>query len=828
MKTKSIKTMDKFIPYRRIINEDCIALKNEYTDFFRINDSQAREGTLEEKRAAINDFHQFLQSVTSDVKLVFSSFPLDLNPNIEYAKMRFSLNKNVHKNIKNEQEATLKILEHFNYREMVDFAYLQIFGEDEEDLENNRRMVMSARSTNFNLQKISMEQKVKLIYRFYNPLAPVRTGRSYIYSDETGRKPEIQKIVDKKGYDPAFLSHIQPISNLKPLDSKTLQSGEGYFRVLNLTTYRPKRNRAFWGENVFKFRNVMTSIDIHSVDASDFIVERKLNTSLGEYQDRVLTAKDRLLRKKAQKEYQALDNTIEKVLDAEESLKQIHVRYVLCEKSLEELDQKEMDIRDTLKKYQFIPSVYLDEQEKQFQSFFISYGKGNELISRKGKDIRSSSFAGSYAFNFSNHVDETAPYTGFPLYGSGLIFLSTQVKDKVRKSYGSVIIGAQGFGKSTLGKVRMENNVLYNNNQYGFFVSDEAERLTKYLGGMAINAIDPKINPCQINPTSVDNKTLETKEKESFEESLNTMLRVFRMGAGLDVKKDAGTLREAAKLFRNGYLKYMEENSWSMESVTKYDPEQYMRYQDFLDIVQNERKNEIEEFRKKDLYELGENLEKVISLQGGMFNQFSAFTLQDKSFVTFNLQDLMKADDTNVYNAQYYNLYNMVFAESLKTGQHEKYLFDRREKRAEELIFTDITHDEFHNPISKKNLSLIQRCDKDNREGRKIMIGGTYISQELGDLFPEFSNTGRLDDEISKSVMNIFKLSPYRFVFRQDASSKSLFQKVFDQQLSEGDLFDIFSQFEEGECLLNIRGVKNIKFKVDLRNSQKAIFDGGL
>lgn len=821
--------MIEFIPYRRIINEKCIAMKEECTDFLRIIDSQAREGTSEEKRAAIAGFHSFLQTIQSDVTIIFSSFPLNLDANIDYAKMRFGLNKaDTDPNVITEQNATIQILEKLNHGEMIDFAYLQIFGADQEELDTIRRRILGTRTAHFNLEEMDMDQKVKLLFRFYNPLLPVPTGRSYVFSDETGREPKIQKVVDKKGYDPAFISQIQPASNVKNLDSKTLATGEGYLRVLNLTTYRPKRNQAFWGENIFKFSNVSTSIHIKTIDTSNPYVESKLNQSLSEYEDRYLTAKDRVTQKKAEKEFVALESTIDKVLDADESIKQIHIRYILSAATLEELTLKEQEIRDKLSRKHFQASCFLDEQENQFRAFFVSYSQGIRFSHRKGKDMKSSSLAGSYPFNFSNHLDETAPYIGYPLYGSGLVFLSTQVSNKNRKAYGAVIVGVQGYGKSTLAKVRMENNVLYGNNQFGFFVSDEAERLTKSLGGKTMNAIDPKINPCQIYPTSVDSQTLITKEKESFEENMNTMLRVYKMACGLDGEADKGNLREAAAIFRKGYLVHMDRHDLSMEKISQYDPEQYLTYSDFLELVYQERKNEVESFRVKDLYQLERSLEMIANLQGGIFDQVSEFSLQNESFVTFNLQDLLNADNKNVYNAQYFNLYNMVFAESLKIGQHEKYLFDRREKRVEELIFTDITHDEYHNPITYKNIPLVQRCDRDNREGRKIMIGETFISQEMGDLFPDFATTGRLDDELSKSVMNIFKLCPYRFIFRQDASSKVLFQKIFDTQLSASDLHDIFNEILQGECLLNIRGVKNIKFKVDLRQSQKAIFDGGL
>ncbi|EOL43009.1 hypothetical protein [Enterococcus phoeniculicola] len=823
------KTTVKILPYRRIVNEECIACENNFTDYLKIGDSQAADGDRDEKLQAIADFHLFLQTVVSDIKLIFSSFPIDLGDNIDYAKNRFSLVENRSENILYEQNENLKALEFLDRRRMVDFAYLQYFGESEEELKTVQRILLSATSNGFYLEKMDWSQKVKTIFRFYNPLSTLPIGKAYNLSDTTHRPLEIQKMVDSKGVDPQFLAEIQPLAGIKPYDSKTLQIGDGYLRIMNLVTYRPKNNRPFWGTNIFRLPNVMTSVDIKTIDVNNPLVEGALNRSLSEYEDRTATARNRIGRKKATKEYYALEETVEDVLDATESLKQIHVRYVLCEPTLKELDEKEAEIRTKLNRNKFQAAVFLDEQELQYRCFFLSFSEGSDLIQRKGKDIKSSTLAGSFPFDSSNHIDPNALYTGYPLYGSGLVCLNTNYKDTQRKAYGTIIIGAQGFGKSTLGKDRQEKNVLLNNNTFGFYVSNEAKRITKYLNGSHINAREPKTNPCQIYPLSVDAQTLKTKELDSYEQSLNNMYRIFLLGRGLNEKsdKDSGTLREAKKIFRLGYENHILKNGLSKSKITQYDATQYLRYEDFLDIVVAEKRNEVEEYRKRDLYELQQNLEEFIHAEGGLFNAYSAFNLQDKKFVNFNLEDLLRAEE-NIYNAQYYNLYNMVFAESVKVGQHEKYLFDHRKKKANELVFTDITHDEFHNPIRTKNLQLIKRIDRDNREGRKIMIGETLISQELGDMFPNFSQSGRIDDEISKAVVNLFKLSPYRFIFRQDISSRNLFKLVFGEQLSPSDLDDVFTSLMEGECLLNIRGVKNIKMKHDLRQEQLARFDGGL
>jgi hypothetical protein len=80
---------------------------------------------------------------------------------------------------------------------------------------------------------------------------------------------------------------------------------------------------------------------------------------------------------------------------------------------------------------------------------------------------------------------------------------------------------------------------------------------------------------------------------------------------------------------------------------------------------------------------------------------------------------------------------------------------------------------------------------------------------------------------ISTVVSKLFKLSTYRFIFKQDESSSALLKKVFGTQLSQYDIHDIV-RFEERDVLLNIKGAQNIKFQFELTDTEKNLFDGGL
>lgn len=824
-KKKKPKRIEKsvlgFMPERRIVSEECIALEKGVTNFYRIEDSSAREGSMEQRQAALHAFLVFLKSVHTDIKFIFTSFPIDMSENIDYAKRRFKMGA-LSDTVKKEQQYTLAVLENLDNNRLIDTVYLQVFAEDEEQLKEVDREIRQAQSTDFRINTMTLSQKIKFLFRRYNPLSPLPIGIPYQRTDKTGRDERIQKIVDKKGYDPLFIGTIQPMGGIKPHSSKDLQIGEGYIRVLNLIIYRPKNNPNFWGEHVFCMKHVLTTVDTHTIDVSNPLVEQNLNRSLGEYEDRVYTSKDRISQKKARKEYEKLDRTVENILESVEVLKEIHVRYVLTEPTIDALDEREQEVMRKLKKHQFQAVAFLDEQERQFKATFLPFKEGGKLVKRKGKEIKGTALAGSYAFNYANHIDHDAPYSGYPLYGSGVVCLSITHKDSLRKSYSVIILGSQGFGKTTAAKKQLKQAVEYNNIHYGFYVSEETKRLTEALGGEFYDGREVCLNPCQIYRSDVDVHTKKTKEAQSLKTNLVKMRLVFGLAENIDFQSPIMTT--AKSVFTKGYRDYMERHGLEEEKITQYAPEQYPIYSDILAYAKNEYNQAVEPFEKQSLYELIEKLESFITESGSIFNRHSTFDFYNKKLVTFNMENLVKSD-ISTYNAQYYNLYTAAFSEAVRVGQREKYLFDRKQKKVDELIYTNITSDEFHNPIRTQNKVLLKELDRYNREGRKLLIGQTYIMHDIADAFPDYNNG--VMGEISQIVINLFKLSTYRFLFKQDESSEELLKKVFGKQLSSHDITDIIG-FEEGDVFLNIKGAKNIKFRYGLSESEKQIFDGGL
>ncbi len=812
-----------FIPFRRIISEDCIALEEGVTDYFSIEEVAVRNGSQNDKATAIEEFWDFLRVMEVDCKFILTNNPTDVAENIDYAKRRFQLTEAIDTEyIKEEKEYSLRQLEYLNSHYLSGEIFLQVFAENYEELKLAQNIVNTANGLFFRVQSIPMARKVRLIHALYNFGDSSLPGIPYTGDDENGRPEDVQKVVDKKGYDPVFISQIQPIANLGMKACDHLRTSQGYLKTLHVIAYKKKGNPLFYGENVFKFANTTTSIDIFNVDKSGTDFERALNRSLNEYEDRIESSKDRISRKKAANEYRKLDETIDTIIEDDEALKQIHVRIYLHESSLEALADKEQEILTKLKKHGFHAHCFIDEAETEYRALFVSFTENQKQRKRKGQEIRAFMLAGSYFFSSAKLIDPTALYTGYALYGNGLVVVNQFHKDRSRKSYGGLYIGNQGFGKSTEIKATAKTNRLLGNNTFLFMVSNEAERLVKACGGLHFDAREPKINPCQIYSTDFDIQTNQTKDRQCFITNVTKMKIILSMAANLSQQ----TTNSSQKYITDFYKSWLDDYHLDMNQITTYDPEQYPLYSNLLEYVKNHYQSETDQLERQALKEMIGGLETVVDTYGDIFNMPTEFSLDQQKLVAFNLESLLNIQDSDIYNAQYFNLYNMVYSHAVRVGQQEKFLYTTNKKKPSEIIFTDIVSDEFHNPIRTRNIQLLNQMDRNNREGRKIFIAQHYAVHDIKDCFIDMDDNGRMGP-VSQAVMNLYKLSTYRFIYRQDASSLDTLRKVFGKEISESDLQAI-TRLKEGQSHLNIKGTTNIQFKREVSKRDLEIFEGSI
>lgn len=77
-----------------------------------------------------------------------------------------------------------------------------------------------------------------------------------------------EEIKQKKGYNPAFLSAIQPQGGISFYES-FIRKGDGYETVIHVYDY-PVHVNDFWLEKLMNMKNVITTIDVSTVPKSWF------------------------------------------------------------------------------------------------------------------------------------------------------------------------------------------------------------------------------------------------------------------------------------------------------------------------------------------------------------------------------------------------------------------------------------------------------------------------------------------------------------------------------------------------------------------------------
>lgn len=196
------KSILSFIPFRRIVSEDCFAMDEGVTDYFAIEEVAVRNGSQQDKATAIEEFWDFLRLMEVDCKFILTNNPTDVSENIVYAKKRFALTESIDTPyVEEEKGYSLRQLEYLNTHYLSGEIFLQVFVENEEELSLVQQTILATSGLFFRIQAMPIARKVRLIHGLYNFGDSSLAGVPYTGNDVEGRPANVQKIVDKKGYD---------------------------------------------------------------------------------------------------------------------------------------------------------------------------------------------------------------------------------------------------------------------------------------------------------------------------------------------------------------------------------------------------------------------------------------------------------------------------------------------------------------------------------------------------------------------------------------------------------------------------------------------------
>lgn len=231
----------------------------------------------------------------------------------------------------------------------------------------------------------------------------------------------------------------------------------------------------------------------------------------------------------------------------------------------------------------------------------------------------------------------------------------------------------------------------------------------------------------------------------------------------------------------------------------------------------------ISEDRLKQYQSIELTLQDIISSNGAMFDGHTTIeNFKQFSIINFSIRQLNAMGD-EVKKAQLFNVMNLLFDEMVYFGSPQFQAYNRRELKLEDAVRYRLIFDEAHNLISasETDAPVVEKCEKFIREDRKYFAGFIFASQDIKDFIPEDSQ----EQNVAK-VKTLFSQTTYRFIMRQDTSNVEKLGNVFSQELSDSEL-SVIPQLGTGEVILNIAGVNNVKFKIDISEEENDLFGGG-
>lgn len=651
-------------------------------------------------------------------------------------------------------------------------------------------------------------------------------------------KPNKEELTEKErvGYNPYLLSQIQPQGGIKPEES-FIRKGDGYEACIHIYDFQTIVSD-FWLEPIMNMPNVVASLDISTPNKKEII--DSINKSLAEQQSRGNNAKDTADLIDAQESYQDLSEMYNEIKHGE-VMKRVILRLYASARTIDELEVTVKEIMNNLESLNFRGSVFLNEQEYEWESMFTNYSTQQKYANkRKGFEVPSISLAAGFPFHFTSLNDPYGTHYGTTDTNGNVIF-DLFHKDQKRKYYNGLMIGKMGTGKSTLlKKIALDNGI----KGYKIRVLDitgEFEELSYSQDGkvIALDGSDGLINPLQVYKTvttddengRIDEKTREQiEQKGSFTQHISKM-SVFYRFLNPDVSNSEILLFE--NMLR---ALYVEKGLWDDASdennITDLKNEDYPTFSDFLKYL---RERLYEDYEQGKVYEnigdnkrmLLENIESIIENlvlnYGHIFDGHTDLEhFSEIDFVSFSLRNLAELKP-EIFQAQIFNVLNMLWEGMLTHGAPQWRAFNKKQLAFEDAVRYLIIIDEAHHIINTKKGSepRLELIAKFMREARKYFGGIFFASHLITDFVPM-----NADKSSAEEVKKIFNLTQYKFIAEQDSESLKQLKDVFSGQLNDSELEKI-PFLQTGEVILAISGVKNIKMSVDVSDDELSMFGGG-
>lgn len=534
-------------------------------------------------------------------------------------------------------------------------------------------------------------------------------------------------------------------------------------------------------------------------------------------------------------EISALRNLSSKMKDGEK-IKICKIRIYLSESTHEKLQEKVANVKKELATEGFLTTVYLDENKEEWQSQFLGADAQEKLPNNKvGIELPAEAVAIGFAYDQTSLYDPSGVYFGSTRTG-GSFYWDLFHKTKTRLYYNLFIAGDMGSGKSTFIKKEVKTEAKKNNFIRGFDKSTEYFKQTKHLGGITVklDGSEGMINMFQVYPTITkktpgidleDDMRVETDEVGSFSQNQAKLNINYRQ-----LRKNKVSEEEMTDFDLSIFDFYCDKGIWGEErekDITSLSEDEYPTLGEYLTFIFNRKEIETDPSTKDNLNIIYKTMLNLQRQYGHIFDGHTTFPdLMNEQIVFYDISSLSQFSE-QIFDIQIYNTLTIIWADMMKNGQKEKAKFDSNTANWDELTRFVVILDEVHNYLNLKKAYAADFFVTFMSEARKFLAGTIMGIQRIERMFPKANNVS--DPEmvvVANKLSEVFGLTQYKAVFKQDTSSMEHIRNVFGKSLTENE-YEILPFLEVGQCVFSIAGDKNYVVQMEATDTELAQFDGG-
>lgn len=752
---------------------------------------------------------------------------------IKFVSMNFPLNTQKQKDVllrhKEKAADTVKIrwidrqIEELSRAEsgvLTREFYIFYFGKNKSAYEKNKELLSRYMGSGYLklTESLTLSEKIQIL----NKLSNMNTTLSRVQGDK-----HIENIIErgknKEEIDAALFEKIQPKGGVSFKEPSYVRFGDGYARCLHIYAL-PSYISEFWLINLFNVPDCICTYDVTSKNRN--VVKKNITKSISEEKSRIGGATDYEEYYEASKRKAELEELYDNISRLGEVIKLVDFRIFVKAKTLKELDEKTAEVFENLDGDGYLATTMLNEQRKEWQSLFEPYEiTHSKAATLKGLTLTSEQLAMGFPFNYSELLDDEGALLGFSKSG-GVILYDPFAKTAKRSHYNSIVCGNMGSGKSTHLKKLFKHSASIGNFIRVFDVSGEFATLTNEFGGKIIRCSgrEGMLNPLEILKAGEN-------DEASYANHISKLQTFFKC---IIPSMDDMLRQELANQLRAFYSVYNltpdNENKITGRAATEYpilsDFKNYLinminKIKSADELALTDVETNLNIAKAKNLSSLLGAVENLINNYGSIFNGHSAINnITSEQIVCFDISAIKDLGD--IFAAQMQILVSLCWDNAVNNGTKMKAKWENED----EVESTDITKflvliDESHRWINTSMPQILDMILRYMREARKYFAGIVLASQSVRDFMPE--STG----ENIEKIKQLFELSQYKFMFKQDSSVKEHIKNKFSFELTTSQV-DRIPILEVGETILAITGDCSIEFKEWLsKDYEEKLFAGG-